>query len=56
VPRLGTKYVCGILAEKYLGELLSGGMLRWDKGRFGRGTFIEKDFVNWTGQEKKTGA
>jgi hypothetical protein len=45
VPRLGTKYVCGVLAEKSFGELLSGGMWRWDKGRFGTGTFIKKDFV-----------
>lgn len=45
MPRLGTKYLCGILAEKFFEEHLIGGMWRWDKGRFGTGTFIEKDFV-----------
>jgi hypothetical protein len=45
VTKLGTKYICGILTENFFGERLSGGMWRWDKGRSGTGTFIEKDFV-----------
>jgi hypothetical protein len=49
VPRLGTKYICGILAQKSFGERLSEGMWRWDKGRFGTETFIERDFVELDG-------
>jgi hypothetical protein len=33
------------LAEKSFGKRRNGGMWRWDKGKFGTGTFIEKDFV-----------
>jgi hypothetical protein len=37
--------VYGILAAKSFGKRLSGGLWRWDKGRSGTGTFIEKDVV-----------
>jgi hypothetical protein len=35
------------LAENSFGEHLSGGMLRWDKGSFGTGTFVLKDFMDF---------
>jgi len=47
--------MCGSLAEKSFGERLSGGMWRWDKGRLGTGTFIQKDFVELDRARNKIG-